>query len=566
MTNFFILGKNKNGVSMKKRIILIIIPIIILLFYFKEDIGNYKRIIILDENNQEIAYIINNKYSNKIDISKINSKYISYILEIEDKDFYSHNGVNIMSTTRALYSNLFTDNKNGGSTITQQMIKNVYLNNSKTIKRKANEILLAYKIEKILSKDEILSDYLSSIYFGNNIYGLANASRYYYNKEYYNLSLKEIISFIALWNSPSIYCNDLDKWNEKTNSIINILFNNNKISIDEYNNLLVPIKLNINDKYISSNRLFFIDQVIKEFNTINKPNSKFDIYYVYTDYKKELEQINNKYQFSMLITNKDGYITTSIGNNNYNESSYSICMNSKRDIGSTIKPLLYYEAIRCNMENKIYKSEIISIPYNNEIITIENNNNRYYGNIDLKTAIAVSDNPYAILTHLNLGMNTLSYHLKKYKIEANAYPSLALGSVGISLYDLNRIYTQFFCNGYYITPKYIKSININNKKYLNKINKKALLNKDICLKVKEYLKYPFNPNIKYSTLGYLGSKIDDTMYGKSGSTLYDSYIIGFNEDYLISIWSGNMDGSPISNNHRSINKDLFLDSYNIIYK
>ena len=83
MTNFFILGKNKNGVSMKKRIILILIPIIILLLYFKEDIGNYKRIIILDENNQEIAYIINNKYSNKIDISKINSKYISYILEIK---------------------------------------------------------------------------------------------------------------------------------------------------------------------------------------------------------------------------------------------------------------------------------------------------------------------------------------------------------------------------------------------------------------------------------------------------------------------------------------------------
>lgn len=565
MTNFFILGKNINGVKMKKKIILILIPIIIILLYFKENIGNYKRIIILDEDNNEIVYVINNKYSNNIDINKIDSKYISYILEIEDKSFYKHNGININSTIRAIYNNLFNNYTSGGSTITQQMIKNIYLNNNKTIKRKVNEFLLAYKLDRLFSKEEILSDYLASIYFGNNIYGLANASRYYYNKEYYNLNDLELISFIALWNSPSIYSNNIDKWNEKKNSIVNILFNNGLLNDIEYNKLLIPIKLDININYIPSNRLFFIDQVMKEFNSLNKINSKYDIYYIYTDYKKELENINSKYQFSMLVTNKNGYIITSIGNNNYYNSSYSICMNSKRDIGSTIKPLLYYEAIRCNMENRVYNSDIISIPYNNEIITIENNNNRYYGNIDLKTAIAVSDNPYAILTHLNLGMNTLSYHLKKYNIESNPYPSLALGSIGVSLFDLNRIYTQFFSNGYYIDTKYIKGIKVNNKLYNNYIKKEELLKKNICIKVKEYLKYPFDYNIKYSTLGYLGRRIDEAMYGKSGSTLYDSYVIGFNEDYLISIWSGNMDGSPIDSNSL-INKELFLSTYNIIKK
>ena len=317
MTNFFILGKNKNGDNVKKKIILILLPIIIIFIYLKDDIGNYKRIIILDENNKEIAYIINNKASNSIDINKLNSKYISYILEIEDKSFYSHNGVNICSTSRALYDNLFTNNRSGGSTITQQMIKNIYLNNSKTIKRKSNEILLAYKIENMLSKNEIFNDYLASIYFGNNIYGLANASKYYYNKEYYELNDKELISFIALWNSPSIYSNNLDKWNKKTNNIIDILFNNGLLNELEYKELLNPIKLNINKNYIPSNRLFYIDQVMKEFNSLNKASSKYDMYYIYTDYKKDLERLNGKYQFSMLVTNKDGYIVTSIGNNNY---------------------------------------------------------------------------------------------------------------------------------------------------------------------------------------------------------------------------------------------------------
>lgn len=554
------------GDCMKKKYIFVVI-IIIFLLSFKEKINTNNRILIYDSNNNELAYSINNNYSNKIDINKLNNKQLLYILEIEDKNFYEHKGINIKSTFRAIYNNLFNNKREGGSTITQQMIKNIYLNNTKSIKRKANEIILAYNIENKMSKDEILSEYLSSIYFGNNIYGLSNASNYYFNKEYYNLNDDELISFIALWNSPSIYSENIDKWINKKNSILDKLYNSNLININDYNEMKNNINLNINKEYIPSARLFYLDQVIKEFNNTKINNKDNNIINIYTSYDKRLETISSNQNYSMIISNKDGYIVSSIGNNNYYNSSFSICMNGKRDIGSTIKPLLYYEAIKCGMENKKYNSEVLSIKYDTNTITIENNNNRYYGNIDLKTAIAVSDNPYAVLAHLNLGMNTLSNHLKKYNIKAKPYPSLALGSIGMSLYQLNNIYTQFFNDGIYMHTRFINKIIINDKETIYKAKKERILNRDICNKIKEYLQYPFDSSIQYSTLGDISKIVKCKLYGKSGSTLYDSYIIGFNDEYLICIWSGNIEGKEIDSNlARNNNKDIFIKAINILNK
>ncbi len=551
---------------MKKKIFIILIIVIILLS-FKEEINFNNRIIIYDSDNNELAYSINNKYSNKIDINKINTRQISYILEIEDRNFYDHKGVNFKSTFRAIFNNIFNNKIEGGSTITQQMIKNIYLNNTKSIKRKANEMILAYNIEKIMTKDEILSEYLSSIYFGNNIYGLNNASIYYFNKEYNDLSDDELISFIALWNSPSIYSENINKWISKKNQILEKLYNNNLITLDNYNKMKDHINLNFNKSYIPSSRLFYLDQVIKEFNNTKINNKDNNIINIYTNYDRRLEAISSNQNYSMIITNKDGYIINCIGNNNYYNSSFSICMNGKRDIGSTIKPLLYYEAIKCGMENIKYNSKLLSIKYDNTTLTIENNNNRYYGPIDLKIAIAVSDNPYAVLTHLNLGMNTLSNHLKKYNIKSNPYPSLALGSVGMSLYQLNNIYTQFFNDGIYMHTRFINRISIDNNDNIYKVNKEILLDKNICNKIKNYLQYPFDINIKYSTLGDISKFVKCKLYGKSGSTLYDSYIIGFNDEYLISIWSGNIDGGEIDSSlARNNNKEIFIKCFNILNK
>lgn len=549
---------------MKKKALISFITILIIFIIFLMlliKINQNPRIIITDNNDEEIVYIINNNKSSTIDLSDLNEEHISYILAIEDKDFYSHNGFSIPRILKAIINNLFSNKKEGASTITQQYIKNIYLNNDRKISRKLVEIYLSIKLENKMNKNEILSEYLSSIYFGSSIYGLKNAAKYYYNKDISNLSSKDMISFIALWNAPTIYSNNLEKWNNKKNEIAKLLLDKGLIKAD-YNEIIAPIELNINKEYINSNRMYFIDQVLNEFNSLNY-NAKFnELITLKTQYNKKTESISSSHNinYSIIGIDKNGYYTCSIGDKSYYASAYNIAMQGKRDIGSTIKPILYYEAIKCGFENMIYNSSPFSFRYKNANTTITNSNNLYYGNINMEKALAVSDNIYAIKTHLTIGFNTLANHLKKYNISANSYPSLALGSVGMSLNELAKIYYQFFSEGYYINPKYIYSIN--NQKI--SIKKQILNNISIINKIKLLLEAPFDNTIPHSTCGHLSNKINTKCYGKSGLTDYDSYLVGFNEHNLYAVWCGDINNNKLNNSsYKALPKELFVKAINI---
>ena len=508
---------------------------------------------ILDDENNEIILINNNHKTDTININDLTLKQIDYILKIEDKDFYNHKGFSLKRIIKASLTNIIKNEKQGASTITQQYIKNTYLNNNKTLTRKLKEILLSIKLENKMTKDEILTSYLSSIYFGNNIYGLKNAAKYYYSKDIKNLTDYELISLIALWNKPSIYSNNIDKWNNNTNIYLKKLgLNQNKI------------KLNINKNYISSNKLFYIDEVLNEFKSLKKVSTKKII--IKTAYNKKLESLttNKNIDYSLLVYDKKGYILTCIGGKDYQNNSYNIATTSKRDIGSTIKPLLYYEALKCGLKEKTFNSNPYSFKYKNEITTIINKSGKYYGNINMKKALAVSDNIYATKMHNTLGYNTLVYHLKKYNINSKPYPSLALGSVGMSLKELTNIYYQFFNNGLYITPKYIKQIKINNQEIEIKPKTTKLLDKKICDEIHELLHAPFDLNIQNSTCSSIQKNTKIKLYGKSGTTDYDSYLIGFTDDYLISAWCGTTNNYLTDKELKKLPKELFINALNLI--
>ena len=174
-------------------------------------------------------------------------------------------------------------------------------------------------------------------------------------------------------------------------------------------------------------------------------------------------------------------------------------------------------------------------------------------------------NIYAIKCHLDLGMLTLKNHIEKYDIECSALPSLALGSVGMSLYELTSIYYQFFSEGCYINPIFIKEIKINNKSMYYTPNKKIINNKDICKEIKELLYYPFDTTIKHSTLSSISNLVNTKCYGKTGTTDYDSYTIGFNEDNIVAVWVGNINNELLIDiNNKKLPKELFYKSINAL--
>lgn len=551
---------------MKKKIIIILLLFIIfILFYnpFNSINDLYKsNITILDNNNCVIANIINNHKTTLINLDDLNEKNIEILLNIEDKDFYMHNGFNIKRIFKTLLSNIFNNQKKGASTITQQYIKNIYLNNNKNIIRKIKELYYSIKLENKASKKEILEAYLNNIYFGNDIYGIANASKYYFNTSYKNLNINQMTTLVALLNAPTYYSNNYDKLEFKKTSILKILYKNGIINKEEYLNALKPLKIGKYRIY-DSNLLFYIDGVLNEIDSL-KINKKNII--IKTNYN----EINLNYDiaanFAAIAVDKNGYILSMIGNNDYYKSSFNIVNNGKRDIGSTIKPLLYYEALKCgyNINNEFYSGPY-SFIYKNKLITIKNNASIYpYKNISMKTAIATSDNIYAMKMHQKLGYKTLANHFKKYNIKAESIPSLALGSVGMSLYDLIRIYSQFFTEGYYLDLKYIKEINKNNKIiYKRNIKYKQLGDIEHYKTIKELMASTFDKNINHSTAGYLQDKLKTKCYGKSGLTDYDSYMIGFNENILVGIWSGYLDNSYLNDSYiKKLPKEIFLDIIN----
>lgn len=552
---------------MKRKKLIIAIALIIVFIIFYNPINsindlNKSQVTILDKNDNNVMTIINNHRLTPIDLDDFNDKNIEILLHIEDKDFYQHNGFSIKRIFKTIISNIFNNKNDGASTITQQYIKNVYLNNKKSLSRKIKEIYYAIKLEKKALKDEILESYLNYIYFGNDIYGIGNAAKYYFNTSYKDLSIAQMTALVALLNAPTYYSNSLDRLDIKRRTLLKILYNDGIINEDEYLNALKPLKMGEYNVY-ESELLFYTDGVIKELKELNINNKGIIIK---TNYHRINLNYNTNGNYAGIAVDKNGYILSMIGSNNYYESSFNIVTSGKRDIGSTIKPILYYEALKCGYSpNKKFYSAPYSFIYKNELITFKNNASSYpYKSIGMRTALATSDNIYAIKMHQELGFKTLANHLKSYNIVAKGIPSLALGSVGMSLYDLTRIYSQFFTEGYYLNFKYIKEILKNEKIIYQRKIKQTVLGKEKYFKsIKELMAGTFDSNIAHSTAGYLHNKLKTKCYGKSGLTDYDSYMLGFNDKILVGIWSGYLDNSYLDDAYiKKLPKEIFLELIN----
>ncbi|MBD5390759.1 penicillin-binding protein, partial [bacterium] len=254
------------------------------------------------------------------------------------------------------------------------------------------------------------------------------------------------------------------------------------------------------------------------------------------------------------------------GDKDYSASSFNIATQGKRDIGSTIKPLLYYEALKCGFSpNTTYYSGPYSFSYHDEIVTIKNNASIYPNKeIAMKEALATSDNIYAIKTHQALGFKTLSNHFKNYNIEASALPSLALGSVGLSLQELTRIYSQFFTEGTYLDFKYIESIQRENQWiYQRTYHFKTLGDAKYFKSIKTLMASVFDSSIPHSTAGSISKQLKTKCYGKSGLTDYDSYMMGFNDEILVGVWAGYLDNRLLEDAQpKRLPKEIFTRMIN----
>ncbi len=545
--------------------------------YPKLNINNSKNYYLYDKDSNLISGT--DEYSG---IDAISPYLKNATLSIEDRHFYTHGGFDYLRIGKAMFNNIKSGKTTeGASTITQQYAKNLFLDFDKTWKRKITEAWLTVRLEVHYDKDKILEGYLNTINYGG-VFGIANASEYYFGKDALDLNLAEASMLAGIPNWPSKYSPyiDYEASKERQLVVLNSMVRDNYITKEEADNAYNE-ELNFvtksTRKELDSVR-YFRDSVISELNKISSiPNSLLTTggLKIYTTFdpkaQEAIESTINQYiksdiqVASIIMEPNTGAVLGLTGGVDYSKSQFNRATSSNRSVGSTIKPFLYYAALENGFTpSTTFTSEPTTFVFaENQTYSPTNYNDKYANKeISLAAAIAYSDNIYAVKTHLFLGENTLVETLKRVGITANldSIPSLALGSQAISLIDMTTAYSTLANEGYKVKPYFINKVEDINGNVLYEYEpvKEAILNKSLVYVLDELLANTANPNFidySYPTSYMMMNRITKKYGIKTGTTEVDHLIIGFNKDAVVSIWSGYDDNRKL----------LDVDSYNNKY-
>ena len=533
-----------------------------------------------------------NNYS-WVELENISDNLIEATLSTEDKHFYYHVGFDFIRIGRAIINNITSGSlSEGASTITQQYARNLYLNYEKTWKRKIEEALLAFELETHYTKDEILEGYLNTINYGG-VFGIENASQYYFNKSASDLTLAEASMLAGIPQSPSnyspLYNLELAKKRQKT--VLTLMYNNGTISEDEMNDVLNTELSYVGNKNtdVTSGKLYFKDAVLNELGTISSiPESILTTggIKIYTtmdnNAQSNLENsINGKNLgdlqiASILMDPNNGEVLALVGGTDYNTSQFNRAISAKRQVGSTMKPFLYYAALESGFTSaSSFISEKTTFSFStNSKYTPKNYNDKYAdGPLSMGAAIAYSDNIYAVKTHLFLGEENLVSIANRVGISntLSAVPSLALGTEEISLIEMVTGYAAFANMGYKVNSHLIKKIedSSGNILYEYKEEKVNILNESLVYILNEMLTYTYDTNFidyNYPTMISLLPKITNKYSIKSGTTNTDMWIMGYNKDAVLGVWTGYDDNEEFKAGDSSIHKDVWIETMENYFK
>ena len=579
--------------------------IILIVLFLIFNIGIYIYCLVtpkMDINKSQSYYLYDNKgqeiMSNGnewISLNNISQYLINATLSTEDKHFYNHFGFDYPRIAKAIITNITTKSMSeGASTITQQYARNLFLNFDKTWSRKIDEAVLAFELETHYTKDEILEGYLNTINYGN-VFGIENASKYYFNKSASDLNLAEASMLAGIPQSP----NNLSPINnpesaKKRQKTVLLLMKNNGIITEEEMNEAYNTELSYYGK-TSDNNLeyinYFRDAVIEElYNIKSIPNSLIDTggLKIYTTLDLEAqekletavkEQMNGDSDLQvagMMMNPDDGGVLALVGGVNYSKSQFNRATNATRQVGSTMKPFLYYSALESGFTAaSSFTSEKTTFTFSNDqTYSPKNYNDKYAeGPISMGAAIAYSDNIFAVKTNLFLGEEMLVNMANRVGITSKLtpIPSLALGTEEVSLKEMVTGYASFANMGYKVESHFIEKVEDSNGNVLYefKNTKKNVLNPSITYILNEMLTYTYDSafiNYNYPTLISLLPQITHKYAIKSGTTNTDVWIIGYNEKAVLGIWNGYDDNRELSSNDSGGHKNVWINTMESYFK
>lgn len=591
--------RKKLYICWKVMIFLIVIVFAVLAGFYlyayitpKMDINKSNRVVLFDKDDQ--VFYQSSSTTNWVKLSEISDYAVRGIVDTEDKNFYMHNGFDYMRIMKALYRDIKSKSlKEGASTISQQYIKNLFLSFDKTWDRKIEEAYLTFELEVHYTKDEILEGYLNTINYGSGNYGIEEASMYYFNKHAKDLSLEEASIIVGIPKNPTYY-NPIyyfENAKKRQRIVLQSMVNNGHITVKEMENAYNK-ELNFygkKDSNLALSSMYYKDAVMSELNSIqNIPKSLIEtgglkIYtYFDSDAQKKLDNIvneemagNENLQVASMIRNpKNGGVVALIGGTNYNETEFNRVTQAKRQVGSTFKPILYYAGLENGMTaTSTFISEKTTFSIGDNKSYSPGNYANMYANkaITMAEALALSDNIYAVKTHLFLGTEALRSAAKimgiKEKLPNNV--SLALGTSELTMLDFSNAFGTLANYGVKNDTTLIRKVTDldGNVLYERDYIEEQVLDKRNVYILNEMLKGTYSYNyIDYTspTLMSVSGLLTRKYAAKSGTTDTDYWVVGYNPDALVMVWIGYDNNKDISDVSSKIPKRIWargIESY-----
>ena len=497
-------------------------------------------------------------YGQSIQYENLPKNLVNAVIVTEDKRFFFHPGIDIKGIVRAAIVNLKAGRiVQGGSTITQQLAKNLFLTPERSFTRKLHELILSFWLELRFTKQQLLSIYLNRVYLGSGTYGVQAASEKYFNKKVEELNLYECALIASLLKAPSRYnpiANE-ELSRERTYKVLENMKKSNLITDQS----IIEAKLNNKtyNKYTSAPKStrYFIDWLLPRVKSYLGEIKEDLIVRTTLDVKLQeiaedsVNSITSKYssadQSALVALDLDGGVMAMIGGRDYGDTQFNRVTQAQRQPGSAFKIFVYLAGLKEGFEPE---DEMVDSEININGWSPKNYKKEFLGEISLFDAFAKSINTVAVQLSENIGRQNVIKMAKSMGIRSPIVnsPSLALGTSEVNLLELTAAYDVLANSGKGIFVHGIRSIENTSGKTLfmregkgpGEILDSGLVNTMIRM---------LENTIQTGT--GKNAKIDRPAAGKTGTSqsLRDAWFIGFSSDLVVGVWFGNDDDSPMKN-------------------
>ena len=513
-------------------------------------------------------------------LDKVPQPLIDALIATEDRQFYHHKGISLRGLARAMVSNATGGPRQGGSTLTQQLVKNFYLTPERSVKRKANEALMAVLLELHYSKNEILEAYLNEVNLGQNgnhsINGFGLAAEFYFGQPLQELRLDQQAFLVGLVKGPSLYNprKNPDLALERRNTVLHNMLVIGKITQTQYDEAIAR-KLTVIDKPSAGSNLFpdFLDvvrrQLKEEYQESDLTGEGLRIFTTldplvqtaasdaFNNTVDQLVARNPKVltglQGAVTIANpENGELLAVVGGTGSNFTGFNRAVDAKRQVGSILKPVVYLNALQSERYNVI--SPISDAPVSITGMGMKdwqpkNYDGRDHGVIPLYDALAHSYNQATVRLGWEMGVPTFINTLHGLGIDDDIkpYPSALLGAVNLTPMQVLGMYQVFAANGFRYAPRSIRSVVDAHDKPLQRYG--LNVRQSIDPGAVYLLNYTMQQVMRSGTgaSAYRSLSTDLNLSGKSGTTndARDSWFAGYSGNYVTVVWLGHDNNKPV---------------------